>query len=67
MGEREFCAQAGAPFGGAVEEESAADRLNAVLQADQAGAASEVGAASAVIADRQAQDGGVGFGGDGDG
>ena len=48
-GEREFCAQAGASFGGAVEEESAADRIDAVLQADQAGVAGEVGAASAVI------------------
>jgi hypothetical protein len=40
----------------AVEEDPAADRLHAILEADQAGAAGEVGTASAVVADRDAQD-----------
>jgi len=68
-GEREFCAQAGSRSAGAVEEDPAAEGLHAVLEAGQAGAFDEVGAAGAVVADREAQDGvgGVRFGGDRDG
>ena len=55
-GEREFRAQAGTRPARAVEDDPAAERLDAVLQADQAGAPGEVGAAGAVVADRDAQD-----------
>jgi hypothetical protein len=40
-----------------VHEDLTAERLDAVLEADQAGAPGEVGAADAVVADRDAQDG----------
>ena len=40
----------------AVEKDPAAERFHAVFEADQAGAAGEVGAAAAVVADRDAQD-----------
>jgi hypothetical protein len=39
----------------AVEEDPAAERLGAVLEADQAGAAGEVGVPAAVVANRDAQ------------
>ncbi len=53
----------------AVEEDSATERLYPVLEADQPGAAGEIGAAGAVVADLDAQDGvgGVGFDGDREG
>ena len=46
---------------GAVEEDPAAERLGAVLEANQAGAASEVGAPAAVVANRDAQGTGDGL------
>jgi hypothetical protein len=40
----------------AVEHDPAAERLDAVLQAGQARAAGEVGAADSIVLDRDAQD-----------
>src|SRR5208337_5213336 len=55
-GERELYAQAGPRPARAVEKDPAAERLHPVLEADQAGAAGEVGAARAVVTDHHAQD-----------
>ena len=60
-GERELHVQAGSRLVWAVENDSAAERLHAVLQAEQAGAAGEVGATDAVVADPEAEDGVDGF------
>ena len=49
----------------AVEEDPAAERLGAVLEADQAGAAGEVGAPAAVVANRYSQGAGAGLDADG--
>jgi hypothetical protein len=54
-GERELGAHAGARPAGAVEEDPAAERLYAVLEASQAGAAGEAGAPGAVVADLEEQ------------
>ena len=59
--------QAGARPRGAVQGDPAADRLNPVFEPGQAGAPGEVGAAGAVVADRDPQDVTAGFGLDGDG
>jgi hypothetical protein len=48
-----------------VEGDPAAERLDAVLEADQAAAAGEIGAPAAVIANRDAQDAGDGLDFDG--
>ena len=45
----------------AVEEDSAADGLDAVLETEETGAAGEVGSADAVIADQEMQDAVGGF------
>jgi len=50
-GERELCAQAGAGVLRALEKDSAAERLDAVLESDEARAQGEVGATSPVVAD----------------
>ena len=49
----------------APEEDLAAERLDAVLQAGQAGAAGDVGAAAAVVTYRYTQDAGDGLDADG--
>ena len=68
-GDRELCAQPRAGARSAVEDDSAAQRLDAVLEADQAGAVAEVSPADAVVADCDTQDVvfGVGFDSDADG
>lgn len=53
-GERELQAQAGPRAVRAVQRNPAAERLDAVLDADQAGTAGEVGTADAVVLDRDA-------------
>ena len=67
--DRELCAQPGAGARGAVDEDSAAEGFDAVLETDQAGASGELSAADALIADCDAQDVvfRVGFDGDRDG
>ena len=53
--QRKFHAQACPGSLGTVEEDPAAERLHAVLEAGQAGAQGEAGTAGAVVADRDAQ------------
>jgi Zinc-binding dehydrogenase len=55
-GERELYAQAGSGPARAVEKDPAAERLDPVLEADQAGAIGEAGAARTVVADHHMQD-----------
>ena len=54
--DRELHMQAGPRPARAVERDPAADGLHAVFEAGQAGAPGEVGAANAVVADRDAKD-----------
>src|SRR5580700_8364993 len=56
VGEREFYLQGGPRPGRAVEGNPAAECLHAVLESDQSGAVGEVGAAGAVVANREPQD-----------
>ena len=49
-----------------MEEDPAAERLHAVLEANEAGAAAEIGTAGAVVVDGDAQDSVCGVGLDGD-
>src|SRR4051794_11467255 len=64
--DREFGAHGRTGSAWAVKEDAAAKCLDTVLEAEQAGAVGEVGAAGAVVADREAQDGVRGAGLDGD-
>ena len=65
-GDRKLYPQAGPGTEGAVEEDPAAERLHAVLEANEAGAAAEIGTAGAVVVDGDAQDSVCGVGLDGD-
>ena len=55
VGDRKFGAQDSARARRATEGDLAAERLDAVLEADKAGTASEAGATAAVVANRDAQ------------
>src|SRR5580700_5437996 len=65
VGEREFYLQGGPRPGRAVEGNPAAECLHAVLESDQSGAVGEVGAAGAVVANREPQDASDCLGADG--
>lgn len=54
-GEREFRAHHGSPAGRAAQDKLAAERLHPVLEPDQAGAPVEIGAAAAVVLNRDVQ------------
>jgi hypothetical protein len=65
VGERKFGAEGSSRAVRAMEPEPAAERLDPVLEPDQASAAGKAGAPAAVVANRYSQGAGAGLDADG--